>query len=60
MMARGEQENSQEQKELQVRLAVQKKESPTRLKKKEVFWGVQSDFISPDVPSSSREFKDMP
>ena len=38
----------------------QKKESPTDLKKKEVFWDVKSDFIKPDLPSTSTEVKDMP
>ena len=38
---------------------VQKKESPIDLKQKEVFWDVQSDFIIPDVPSSSTKVKDM-
>ena len=43
-----------------MRPAAQKKESPTSLKKKQVFWDVQSDFISPDVPSTSIQVKDMP
>ena len=52
-------ENPQEQTQPQVRLAVYKKESPIDPKQKEVFWGVKSDFISPEVPSTSAEIKDM-
>ena len=59
-MTGAEQENPQEQTQLQVRPTTQKKESPIGPKQKEVFWDVQSDFISPEVPSTSTEVKDMP
>ena len=39
---------------------MQKKESPTDQKQKEIFWDVQLDFISPYIPLASVEFKDMP
>ena len=55
-----DQDNPQEQPQPQVRSAAQKKESPTGQKQKEIFWDVQSDFISLDVLSTSREVKDMP
>ena len=59
-MTRVEQEKPQEQAQPQVKPVTQKKESPTDPKHKEVFWDVQSEFISPDVPSTSTEVKDMP
>ena len=52
--------NLQEQPQPQVRLAMQKKESPSNPKQKEIFWDVQSDFISHGVPSNSTEIKDVP
>ena len=55
-----ERENPQEQMQPQVRPVTQKKESPTSLKQKEVLWDVKSDFISPDVPSTSTKVKDIP
>ena len=54
-----EQEKPQEQMQPQVRPTTHKKESSTGPKQKEVFWDVQSDFIIPDVPSTSTKFKDM-
>ena len=55
-----EQDNPQEQPQPQVRPAAHKNESPTGQKHKEIFWDVQSEFISPDIPSASVKVKDMP